>query len=168
MDLRVALNVPHNKENMHRLADYIAAHPALIAPLLDFVADHDVKICERASWVVSLLAEKSPSLLLPYFGQIIHLLKAPKHQAVVRNIVRMWQFMEIPDQWKGEVFERCFQYVNDAKKAIAIRVFSMTVCANIAKSIPELGEELKLVIEENMNFGSAGFKNRASKILENL
>jgi hypothetical protein len=44
----------------------------------------------------------------------------------------------------------------------------MDVIFNIVKKFPELKEELKLAIEEQMPFGSAGYKSHGGKVLKAL
>jgi len=42
----------------------------------------------------------------------------------------------------------------------------MTVLANIAQKEPELKNELRLVIEQQLSHGSTGFCSRARKVLK--
>jgi hypothetical protein len=51
---------------------------------------------------------------------------------------------------------------------IAIKVFSMTVLFNISKNVPEFRDELAIIIEDQMPYGSAGFKSRGKKTLKGL
>ena len=68
----------------------------------------------------------------------------------------------------GEAADICFGYLVDHKETIAVRVFAMTVLGNICRREPDLGIELRLVIEEELPYASAGFKSRAKKILAEL
>ena len=51
---------------------------------------------------------------------------------------------------------------------MAVRVFSMSVLARIAHDQPELKNELKIMIEDQLPFGSAAFLARARKVLKQL
>jgi hypothetical protein len=62
----------------------------------------------------------------------------------------------------------CFGYLSDPKEPIAVRVFSMTVLANMAKENPELKNEIIPIIEDQLPFGSAGFRSRGTKVLKIL
>lgn len=44
----------------------------------------------------------------------------------------------------------------------------MTLALNIVEKIPELKDELRFIIEEQMPFGTAGFKNRGAKTIAAL
>jgi len=58
--------------------------------------------------------------------------------------------------------------LENKKEPIAIRVFAMTVLANLADTYPEIKGELIAVIEDQMPYGSAGFISRGKKILKKL
>ena len=120
---------------------------------------------QYASNPLSKIAEKNPQLFIPLFPKLIKNLDNPAHNAVVRNTIRIWQFVDIPEDYEGEIYDRCYQYLTNVKEEIAIRVFSMTVMANIAEKYPELQEEVIQLIRLYYEDGSAGFKSRSRKIL---
>ena len=128
----------------------------------------EMRICQRASWPITFIAEKKPALLVPYLQRMIDHLDQPNHDAVIRNTVRSWQFMEIPEDYIGPIYEICFHYLIEPQYAIAIRVFSMTTCVNIATRFPELGPELTSVILNHIDHNSAAFRSRGSKELKRL
>jgi hypothetical protein len=88
------------------------------------------------------------------------------HYAVKRNVVRILQFIEIPHTLIGEVTKICFDYLASPNEPIAVRVFSMTVLANVAQKEPDLKNELRLVIEQQLVYGSMGFCSRAKKVMK--
>ena len=44
----------------------------------------------------------------------------------------------------------------------------MTVLYNLCKKEPDLANELRILIEEQMLYGTAGFKSRGKRILKEL
>ena len=62
----------------------------------------------------------------------------------------------------------CFRFLISPDEPIAVKVFAMTVAANICKHEPELKNELQLVIAEQMEKASAGFRARAKRIRKEL
>jgi len=90
------------------------------------------------------------------------------HDAVVRNTVRIFQDIDIPENLSGILYEKCFSYIEDIKSTIAVKCFSMSILAKIASQYPELSHELVAVIEEQLPYSSAGFKSRAKRILPKL
>jgi hypothetical protein len=89
--------------------------------------------------------------------------------AVKRNVVRILQFVDIPEDLHGEVMNICFELLGDLRETIAVRVFSMTVLARLAEIYPDIRQELRIIIEDELSHQpSAGFKSRAKKILAAL
>jgi len=168
MDIKKVFEKEHSRIATDKVLHYIQDYPNKMVELMDCFFDADPRICQRAAWPVGDLGEKYPDLLIPYLPEMILNLKAPKHDAVIRNTVRTWQYMSIPEEYLGEIFELCFNYINDPKIPVAIRAFSMTVCANICKAVPELKEELILAIKDQLEYGSAGIKSRGHHVIKEL
>ncbi len=85
-----------------------------------------------------------------------------------RNTVRVLQDIEIPDNLKGILAEKCFEFLTSNQEPVAVRVFSMTILANMAKKLPDLKKELSIIIEDQMPFASAGFISRGTKVLKQI
>ncbi len=168
MTFRSILSSEHSRVATNSILQAIQLEPKRITELMDCFFDNDLRICQRAAWPVGDLGEKFPDLIAPFLPKLIENLKNPKHDAIMRNTVRTWQSMSIPEEWQGQVFEICFNYILNPKIPIAIRAFSMTVCANICKDIPELKQELILAIEDQLEHGSPGICSRGNKIIKEL
>ncbi|WP_020528207.1 hypothetical protein [Flexithrix dorotheae] len=168
MDLREELLREYNKEHVVFLANYIGNEQEKFAELIDLFLNGEMRVTQRASWVVGHCADQYPELITPYLPTLVYNLRNNIHDAVKRNTVRILQDIDIPEDLIGEAADICFEFLQSNKEAIAIKVFSMTVLFNITKSIPELANELKVIIEDQMPYGSAGFKSRGKKILKEL
>ena len=118
--------------------------------------------------MLSIIADKHPFLIKPYLPLLVKQLHNPKHDAVKRNVLRILQFIDIPDEVMGELADLCFNFLTSSKEAIAIKVFAMTILERIVRQYPELTQELIIIIEDQMPYGSAGFKSRGTKILKAL
>ncbi|MFT6335200.1 MAG: hypothetical protein ACI86M_000093 [Saprospiraceae bacterium] len=160
------------QENSKRIAsvvlDAVVSSPDRMDELMDLFFDKDLRTCQRAAWPVGLLADKNPKLLEPYIERMLVNLDAPHHDAVIRNTFRTFQVTDFPEDLEGVAFDKAFDFLLDINNAIAIRVFAMTVCGNIAMKYPELCHELIPVIEEYLPHGSAGFRSRGNSILKKL
>jgi len=138
----------YSKANVNKIIDYIGTDEDLFAELMQVFLKGDYITTQRSSWIVSECAEFYPFLIKPYFRNLIDKLHEPNiHDSVRRNIVRIWQFIEIPEEFMGEVYDICFRYLT-GNEAIAVVAFSMNVCLNISKHFPELKTELQVIIED--------------------
>ena len=152
-----------------RIVEYIGSDQARFDELMDIFLDSDKELVKRAAWVMGHSGVKQPRLAYKHFEALIEKIKEPQiGDAFKRNTLRMWQFMDVPEEYIGEVADICFDLLMSMKEAVAIKVFAMTVLANIVQKIPELKNELRLLIEDQMPYGSAGFKSRGRKILKRL
>ena len=168
MNIRAELQKEHSKENTEKIVVYVSKDDKRLAELMDIFFQGSWELVQRSAWVVGKLAESS-NLLYPYLPQMIKNVQRKKiHDAVKRNTVRTWQFMNIPEDYLGEVAEICFDFLASKKEPVAIKVFSMVVLEGIIEKVPELKDELRFLIEEQMPFASAGFKSRGKKVLAKI
>ena len=167
MDIRAALLEEHSKEQTLKIVEFIGEDQDKLKLLMNLFLDDEYRVTQRAAWVVGHYFDKHLSFMEPYIDPMFDKIKDPKnHIAVRRNVLRLFQEIDLPEHIEGEIFELCYGFLVDAKEPIAVRVFSMGILFNIVKKIPELGEELKLAIEDHLPHGSSGFKSRGKKILK--
>lgn len=166
MSLRKELLKEHSKSHTVYLANKIGTNQELFDELIRLFLGNESRVTQRAAWVVSHCIEANPWLIEKHLKSIIENLQKPVHVAVKRNTTRILQFIDIPEDLVGLTADICFRFLNSGKEPVAVKVFAMTVLANIVSQYPELSRELKISIEEQMPFGSAGFKSRGRKILK--
>ena len=144
-------------------------HQYEVSELMDLFFSDDWVTCQKASWPITLLADKRPDWFYPYIESMLINLDRPHHDAVVRNTVRTWEAMNpLPPEWQGPIYDKSFAYFSDPQYAAAIRVFSMTVCSNIAMAHPALAEEIIPIIEDHWDHATAAWRSRGRKELKRL
>lgn len=169
MDLRKEILKEHSKKQAVKIAKWIGNNPVSFKQLMQLFLFDEYRIVQRSAWIVSICVENHPALIKPWLQKM--LLKTQEknvHDAVKRNVMRILQFVEIPKSLQGIAAEIAFQFLANKNEAIAIRVFSMTVIFNLTQKEPDLKNELRLLIEENMPYEKAAFKSRGKKILKAL
>ncbi|GAA0561246.1 hypothetical protein [Chitinophaga japonensis] len=63
----------------------------------------------------------------------------------------------------------CFELLADPQETVAVRACSMTVLANLAKDYPDIRNEIRLLVEDQLQHSpSPGFISRARKVLKAL
>ena len=166
MNIRGALLEVHSKAQATKIADYVGDDPDRFAELIKCLLGPVYRVSQRAAWPVSLCIERNPVLVQPYFNVLIKQLEREDvHVAVRRNVARLLQFVEIPKRYQGRIFDACYNLLADPNETVAVRVFSMTVAAKIAKDEPELMEELRMVATKYPQVATAGFRSRARRVL---
>ncbi len=169
MDIKVALLKEHSKTQAQKIAVWAGQSNAHFEELLDVFLNGNYRLNQRAAWPLVMMGKKYPERIAPYLGVLINnLTNKGLHDAVKRNTVRLLQDMEVPEEYMGTLADACFGYLADPKEAVAIKAFIMSVLYNITKNYPDMKNELKLLIEGQLDTGSAGFINRGNKILKAL
>lgn len=159
----------HSKKQKDKIVSYIGHDPKRFAELVHVFLEGPYRVTQKAAWPVGYCIEQYPDLLKPHFRKILYQLGEKNiHDSVKRNTLRMLQFVRVPKAHQGITTDLCLAFLADAKEPVAIRVFAMTVLANIAKEVPELKNELIPLIEDQLPYASAGFISRGGKVLKQL
>jgi hypothetical protein len=166
MDIRQALLEEHSKRQTMAIVEYIGGDPARFSVLMDVFFEGEYRTTQRAAWPLNYCAERNPELIYPYLERLVDLLaRKDVHNAVRRNIARLLQYISVPDHLRGKLYALCMDLVDDAGEAVAVRVFALTVAANIARSEPDLTGELRLIVEKHLPHTTPAFRSRARRIL---
>ncbi len=158
----------HSKAQAVKIANYIGDDKDRFKELMGLFLGKDYRITQRAAWPLGICAEEYPGLIKPYLNKLADNLKNEVPDAVKRNTVRIFQDVEIPEKLMGKIADICFAYLATPSEAIAVRAYAMTVLLTITKKQPELKNELKILLEDQLPYGSAGFLARAKKVLKAL
>lgn len=165
MDIRNALLEEHSKAQAEKIAAYVGDDPARFAELMKLMMGPVYRITQRAAWPVGLCVERHPELIGPYWGKLVHQLeREDAHVAVRRNVARLLQFVEVPIRHRGRIFDVCYNLLADPSQPVAVRCFSMSVAANIAKTDAALFNELREVAAAHLDIATAGVRARLRKI----
>ena len=166
MNIREALLTEHSKRQTMAIVRYIDNDPTRFKELMDNFLGDTYRVSQRAAWAVSYCAEQHYDLVKPYFGRLVTQLECDDaHVAVRRNVARLLQFVEIPDRYRGRVFEACYRLVDNPDQPVAVRVFALTVAVRIANGKRDLLDELRLIVEKHAPHTTIAFRKRASIVL---
>lgn len=159
----------HSKTQTDKIVQWVGSDAEKFNELLALFLGDEYRISQRAGWSLGDIACKHPELIYPHLKIFVNnLSKQHIHNAVKRNTVRVLQFLTIPDEMVEDTLNQCFTLFANKKEDIAIRVFAMTVLANICQKLPEIKEELKIMIEDELPYASPGFVSRGRKMLGKL
>ena len=163
------LDAGHSKELRDDIIDYVGNSKVKMKSLMSFFFHDEWRYNQRAAWAVSHIGIKNPTLLKPYLDRMVKQMSLPKHDAVVRNTLRIFEDINIPEEIEGELLDKCMNYLVDTKQAVAIRCFSMTVIDKIVSRFPELAPEVIEIINDQLEHPcTAGFKVRAKRTLHSM
>jgi hypothetical protein len=167
IDIYQLLKEEHSKKQTDRIVRYIGSDKDRFAVLIGLFFEGEYRITQRAAWPLSYCVRACPGLIRPYFKQLLDNLQRPAiHVAVVRNTVRLLQDVEIPKKFQGRVMNICFDLIQDPETPVAIKAFSLTILSHLTGDYPEIGGELKLIIEDQWEHSTPAFRSRAKAALK--
>jgi len=170
MDLQAAVLKEHTRVQTERIIRWVGDRKERMDQVMALFLEGSYREIQRTAWIVSGIAEKKPELLEAYLPLVVDRMTASQlHPAVRRNMVRLLQFVPIPERLQGTVMNACFGYLADPSEAIAVRAFSMSILGSLAQSYPEIRQELVLLLEDMLEHQpSAAIKSRALKTIKQL
>jgi hypothetical protein len=149
MDIKTELLKEHSKSQTNKIIKYVADDKLKFKELINLFFNGEFVVKQRAAWPLSYVAIEHPELIKHYFSKLtLQLSKTENHPSINRNILRIFEEMDIPEKHHGNLIDLCLKFIVDIKQPIAIRAFSITVAVNISKNYPELKRELLLILDE--------------------
>ena len=169
MNLREEILKEHSKAQCTKIVNWVGSSQQRFDELFHLFLNDEYRVVQRSAWPMSYCVYAHPSLISKHWKELMdNLKKTNLHDSVKRNSIRLIQDVELPEKYHGEIMNLCFKYLESPTEALAVKVFSMSVIANLVKYYPEIKPELKLIIEDQLPHQSAGFKSRAKQVLKQL
>jgi len=167
-ELLVLLRQPLSKQHILMIASLVEKRPDLLQYVFEVIRSKNQKDAMRASWLLSHLWDRSPQLLRPFQHELTELLFQTDSDSVRRNILRILDGMPVNESDMGNLIDVCMQWMLSENHAIAVRCNAMQILFRICQVEPDLSGEVKACILALNDYGSAGFKSRANKIVKQL
>lgn len=170
MNIQSALLKEHSRKQAIKISKFISNDPKKFKILAQLFLGDNYRLAQRAAYSVNFCGANYPELIIPYIPKMLNILESNNvHDAVKRNTLRLFQFIQIPKKYHGKVVATSFNLLQDNNQPIAIRVFAMTVIANLCRFYPELANELMPIIEIEMSQNpKPAFISRAKKALRTI
>jgi len=179
MDYQTLLKQQLSRQHIDYVAQIIGDNKNEFAQLMHIVIHGKEPVVQRAAWVMDVCLEKHPKLLEPYIETLIEALSAVvdpdrsetnsfNNNGVKRQVLKALASRSIPEKYEGEMVDLCFRWMQASDIPVAIKVHCMQILANITERHPDLAEELRTVIIEQIPRNSVGFSSRGRKILKKI
>ncbi|MGN6647719.1 MAG: hypothetical protein ACTHJT_14450 [Cytophaga sp.] len=168
MNLKEELEKEHSLVQANRISHWAVESKANLKQLMKAFFGREKLQAQRASWSASKAHELKPQWFDTYIPELIACLEKPIHGSVRRNSLRMLQTMEVPEELQGVLIDQLFKLLMDSKTESAVKAFGMSTAYNIVVHYPELKQELKIIIEDQLPYATPSFKSRAKKIIKKL
>jgi hypothetical protein len=148
--------------------DYVVANPEKMDLLWNWLNNAKDPLKWRSAWVFEEACLLHRNLLEKFKLPVAQLYPTLKHVPLRRMIGHLVSEIDIPEDFESDILEVALSWLQDPNQPAAVRVHCMTIVYNLSKKYPELQQELKEILHYCYDMGSAGFRNRAGKILKKI
>jgi hypothetical protein len=168
-DLENEILREHSRRQVTAIGRWVGHDKNRFKQLMTLFLRGDYRVTQRAAWAVSECAQHCPELVVPWLERMLTKMQEPGvHVAVPRNVLRIFESIEIPRNLQGNVVTLCFEYLFQPSSPIAIQVYSMSILLKIAQQEPDLKNELRAAIEQLLPAGGPAIQARARRVLKKL
>lgn len=167
MNLEEQILSAHSKANTDLIVNHIGDDPDKFANLMALFFRGSYRLTQRTAWAVSGCVHHHPQLIYPHLRQFIDKLEDQDiHDGVKRNSLKVLEAIDVPLAYYGKLISLCFNFLENKKEPVAVKVFAMSILFKLTRNEADLQRELRVLIEDQLPYASAGFKSRGSKILK--
>jgi hypothetical protein len=165
MNYKEHLAKEHSRTLTDAIANKIGSDPIEFKKIIDIIFNEKAPLPQRASWILAVSGRSNPELITPYISKFIDSLPQLKIDGIKRNMLSSLCSQDIPKKLRGKIVNICFDFILDPEETVAVKVLCLEIVWKISQQHPELKNELKVVIEDQIPKTTAAFLSRGSKIL---
>lgn len=155
------------------IKNFVLQNPEYLDVVVTFGTDLKDKNQYKGVWIIEMLAETHPELLVPFINQIADVASNYKHESAIRGISRAINFLTqskkitLTEVQQEKFIEICLdRLIGDDK--VAPKAFSMYALCHFAQKHDWLKEELRNIIDKDFANQSAGYKAAAREVLRKI
>ncbi len=167
-EIKSLIEEQHSRAQKDIIVALVLSDKAYFNALMKCFFFGEYRICQRAAYPLLDLVKAKPEWFKSTFQKILDKLNQDNnHPSILRNSVRILVELDIPKKYEMEFLDKSLMYIMDNDLPVAIRAFAITLAGQIAGPYPELLEEVKMVVQEQMEYPQkAAFRFRATKLLK--
>ena len=174
-------NITALRENRLRYADMVLNDMSLFPKLIDILFMVDDKVSCRAAWVFEFVCNKYIYAIIPYLYMFTTNLKSIHLDSAVRPVSKVCELItktyysemsntlqkSLTPKHRELIVEACFDWMISDQK-VAPKAYSMDTLFLFGKDNDWIHSELVLILEQDFQKQSAGYKVRAKRTLQKI
>jgi hypothetical protein len=168
MDYIEALKKEHSRSNTDAIAHSIGKDPARFKKIIDIIYSAEAPLPQRASWLLAIISRKHSELIKPYITKFINSLTGFEIDGIKRNMLSALCSQDIPKKLQGKMVEICFNFILSPYETVAVKVLSLDILSKLIKEYPDLKNELKAAIEDQIPKTTIAFQAKGRKLLKRM
>ena len=165
--LETSLKSDSSEANIRKWVRYIIDH-SIVLSTLHSVLDAERTVSMRFTWLIGGLCEQASEIVFPSVAYFY----SKRHDVVFanydRSLAKMFWLAGVPAEIEGAAIDDMFRWLMDANITVSTKTYSMFALHNLTAKYPELKNELKISLEDQLGKSTADFDKRLRKMLESL
>ncbi|MGG7037022.1 MAG: hypothetical protein ACI7YS_17780 [Flavobacterium sp.] len=152
---------------------YTLSNPEYLSDLIQMAFDTKDKNHHKACWVLELVCEEQPELLLPYLDKFCEVLTKYTREQALRPIAKICMLAakklktHLTEIQEEKIVSACFDWLI-GKHKVAPKVYAIYTLNSFAKKNDWIRQELLNIIEKDFSEQSAAYKAAAKEVLRKL
>ncbi len=126
------------------------------------------KTAQRFAWLLSDIGIAGAGKLF----NVLSFAFAKRHETAIpgfeQQFVKYWRIAGVPEQDKGQAIDLMFNLLTDPTVGPHIKSVSAEMLHSLTKEYPDLVNELKLCLEQELDKNTDAFRKKAEGILRKL
>lgn len=166
-EISISLKNDGSDANCRKWASHIIQNNLAIMDLVELI-HNEHPVAMRFSWVLGCICELAPGVVYPainYFFSKRGEIQIPNFN---RSLAKMFFLSGVPDEIEGEAADALFRWLQDPVSNVSTKTYTLSALNKLTIKHPELKNELKMVVEEQLYKNSSSFEKLAMKVMESL
>lgn len=171
----------HSREKRQQLSNLALGNPKLMKLLLEIGFNCKDPVSPKACWVIEFSVKQNVALIYPFLDIFTENLSGLTNDSSVRPCAKICEILitqffsksknitqkKLTDKHLERITTACFDWLIGDHK-VAAKAYSMTSLLLLGKKYDWIHPELKMVLEQNYESGTAAYKARARMTLAKL
>lgn len=140
---------------------------------MDFTRLADLMQCAepiptRFLWLMAELGELYPQVLMENLPYLFKVVQPGGNLKWAGTFANFWQICGVPEENESEAIDLLFSWLDSPETTVTLKSRSARVLMKLAGKYPELKNELRLVLERQMDRNSRTFYRLSKRIIDEL
>lgn len=169
-EYRQALAVPIYELSINPIIQDICLHPEYFKAIYQLTTDEKQTVSWRAIWVCEKLSELHPEWFTPsIYDELIQRLIVCTHDGSKRLYMSILYNIPVPASIPVDLLNYCLDHMLSPQESIGVQALSIKMAYLLCKSVPELLQELQLILENTeVELYSKGVKTTIKNTLKKI
>lgn len=168
MNIQDAIELHPGVENAKQIAAAALKDPKTREELWQLTYHEKKYISRIAAWSLEYCFLMNQEAVMPYIPAMVQRLNDVDSDSLRRHFLKMIWMAGVKPEHYDMLANKCFDWLEDAQRPVAVKMFSMKVLYEISNAEPDIKPELAALIEHQMPNGTPGIQNIGGKLLKKL